>query len=46
MRVRASLVPHRNVGYLFAIAHGARRIFDFDDDNQVRARITHIIPMR
>ena len=26
----------KNLGYLYAIAHGAKVIFDFDDDNLVK----------
>ena len=27
----------KNVGYLYAIAHGARYVFDFDDDNELKS---------
>jgi hypothetical protein len=27
----------KNLGYLFAIGHGARLVFDFDDDNELKA---------
>jgi len=35
------LIPYnhfarKNIGYLFAIQHGARFIFDFDDDNELK----------
>lgn len=26
----------KNIGYLFAIGHGARLVFDFDDDNELK----------
>ena len=29
----------KNVGYLYAIMHGARTIWDFDDDNALKFRI-------
>ena len=32
----------KNVGYLYAILHGARMIWDFDDDNGL---IDHMIPV-
>jgi len=35
----------KNVGYLFAIAHGAQRVFDFDDDNLLLCVGQHAIPM-
>ena len=35
----------KNVGYLFAISHGAERIFDFDDDNMLLCLGHHAIPL-
>ena len=32
----------KNVGYIYAILHGARMIWDFDDDNGL---IDHMIPV-
>ena len=32
----------KNVGYLYAILHGARMVWDFDDDNGL---IDHMIPV-
>ena len=32
----------KNVGYLYAIAHGARLIFDFDDDNELKLPHLHV----
>lgn len=32
----------KNVGYLFAIAHGAELVFDFDDDNELK--LPHPLP--
>jgi hypothetical protein len=32
----------KNVGYLFAISHGAKLLFDFDDDNELK--VAHPLP--
>ena len=32
----AFLLGRKNVGYLYAIANGAKVIFDFDDDNLIK----------
>ena len=34
----------KNIGYLYAIAHGAEFIFDFDDDNSLKTSEVDIIP--
>ncbi len=34
----------KNVGYLYAIAHGAKWIWDFDDDNELTGRGDIVIP--
>jgi len=34
----------KNIGYLYAIAHGAKFIFDFDDDNKLKSSEVDIIP--
>jgi len=34
----------KNIGYLYAIAHGAEFIFDFDDDNHLKSSQVDMIP--
>jgi len=34
----------KNIGYLYAIAHGAEFIFDFDDDNSLKSSEVDMIP--
>ena len=34
----------KNIGYLYAIAHGAEFIFDFDDDNHLKSSEVDMIP--
>jgi len=34
----------KNIGYLYAIAHGAEYIFDFDDDNELKSSEMDLIP--
>jgi len=34
----------KNVGYLYAIAHGADYVFDFDDDNELKSSQTELLP--
>lgn len=34
----------KNIGYLYAIAHGAKMIWDFDDDNILRPGVVPAVP--
>lgn len=36
----------KNLGYLYAIAHGAQQIFDFDDDNVLQPGMVPRVPSR